>query len=179
MSKSTLTAALLAGALIIGTTGVMAAEIRTYTYPNDRVIIQDRVTNDGRHIIEERRVITRETATLPANFTTITGEIVAIRGMGFQAVTDQGLMDVNMASMDYNPTSPDYAPRLERGDIVTISGLLNSDTTLNATEVVAIQKPWHDYATYGQSYVGEDITQIAPAAGGGDAPVKQFRAPTQ
>jgi hypothetical protein len=178
MFKSTLHAALLAGAVFYSA-NAMAAELRTYGYPNDRVIVQDTISSDGRHIIEERRVITRDTAALPANFTTITGEVVAIRGMGFQAMTPNGIMDVNMATMDYNPTGPDYAPRLERGDTVTISGLLNSDSTLNATEVVAIQKPWQNYVTYGQAYVGEDVTQIAPAAGDSTTFVKQYRAPTQ
>lgn len=106
---------------------------------------------------------------------TVTGQITSFNGMKALAVSPEGqIIGFNLATMPYNPTNPQLEPRLEKGDIVTFTGTASETdpVLLDATALVALQKPWENRVTYGQRLPDreDELSAIAPAAGHTEKP---------
>jgi hypothetical protein len=105
---------------------------------------------------------------VPNDYAALTGTVTSIQGLKFMTITDAGtIVGVDMAELPYNPTSPEYEPRLEIGDTVTLTGYVSDmPSEVTAREIVSVKKPFMASAE-GQRLIIEDEfpADIAPAAG--------------
>jgi len=104
----------------------------------------------------------------PNDFSELTGTVTSIQGLKFMTLTRAGtIVGVDMAELPYNPTSPEYEPRLEIGDTVILTGYVSDlPNEVMAREIVGVKKSFMASAEGQRLILVEDNpADIAPAAG--------------
>ena len=105
---------------------------------------------------------------VPNESAALRGTVTSVQGLKFMTLSDTGaIVGVDMAELPYNPTSPEYEPRLEVGDTVILIGYISDmPNEIMAREIISVKKPFMVSAE-GQRLIIEENhpADIAPAAG--------------
>lgn len=150
LNRNIIAAALVAGSLAIAAPAMAQQDTQRPFDPSRDIFVYAPVPNDAAGLI---------------------GTVTSIQGLKFMAVSSTGaIVGVDMAELPYNPTSPEYEPRLEIGDTVTLTGYVsNMPNEIIVRDIVSVKKPFMASAE-GQRLIiaDEDPASISPAAGGDD-----------
>jgi|GEM_PF-3185461 len=117
------------------------------------------------HAATTETTTTTTTYTTPApvydtvGSTELSGEVGSFNAMSFQLLTANGVHNIDMVEMPYNPASKDMEPRLQPGDMVTLRADQVSGATYMARNIVAIKKSYEPVATRGQVYIENNTSQ--------------------
>lgn len=150
LNRNLLTAALVAGGLAIAAPAMAQQDTPRPFDPSRDIYMYTSVPNDAAGLI---------------------GTVTSIQGLKFMTLSSTGdIVGVDMAELPYNPTSPEYEPRLEIGDTVTLTGYVSDmPNEIIVRDIVNVKKPFMASAK-GQRLIiaDEDPASISPAAGGDD-----------